>query len=557
MQSFPSLFKGSELCYNMDNKSDNEVTMEQRTTKRMKRWDAWISVALAILIFFVGLYGTTDYPAWGDDYAAYYNEAIAIAEGTSAEQHARNYLYHPSPMPTEAEDGVLRYVWGYPLLLSFVYRIVGFDRVNYDMFVYYKLVSVIAFALCAALIYLFFRRRFSVLVSVLFAVFVGTDSFILEKLSSQYSDIVFMFFSTASLLLAEVFISEKNDKKRIFFGVLLGLSMWYTHEVRLNGTMIIATIAVMVILYLLSNKKTFGWKHLVLAVLPFLLCYTLVFLFEKHIFWSATGNASDFSSVTVGSFLDNVNYYYYTMRDWIATSLAFGLVSYPIPRVIKILAQIFLVICVVGVVDIIRRKDLVEISYVGLLGFFFVGASMLPYQQEGRYVIPLMPLALLCVGRGAEMIRALIDKLLQKKQPLSDMQKLMLRKTAYALLACYTAFSLFFACDAMKRQDFMWETNFDSPYLPASIEMYRYIQENIDEDALIITCKPRALYLNTQRESIPFENGHTIEEADYFLQNINSWLPDYVLNGTVSEERLAKMKEVYRTSNFVLYQVHE
>jgi len=459
-------------------------------------------------------------------------------------------------MPIEV-DGTLKYVWGYPLLLSFVYRIVGFDRVNFDMFVYYKLVSVVAFALCSAVIYGFFRKRFSILVSVFFTLFIGTDGFILEELSSQYSDIVFMFFALSSVLLAETFLSVKNRKTMVGIAVLLGIFMWYTHEVRLNGMMIVATIAVMVALHAFMNRKNLNKQSFALLLMPFVTMFALTIVFENFVFWKATSNASDFSSVTVAGFLDTANYYYYTMRDWIASSLAFDLVAYPIPRIIKILAQIFLLVCVVGMVDIFRRKDLREIPYVGLLAFFFIGASLLPYQQEGRYVIPLMPFALLCLGRGAAASFDFIKNRLAKKHPLTQGKLLRWRRVGQGVLLCYTAVMLLFAFRAIRQEKFMWETRNDSPYLPASIEMYRYIQDNTDEEALFITCKPRSLYLNTQRKAIPFENGHTVEEADYFLQNIKSWLPDYVQNGTISQERLDAMTEVYRTDNFVLYKVHE
>lgn len=44
---------------------------------------------------------------------------------------------HRVVLPSEAEGRSLVYVWGYPLLLSLVYRTVGFDMQNYSTLIYY------------------------------------------------------------------------------------------------------------------------------------------------------------------------------------------------------------------------------------------------------------------------------------------------------------------------------------------------------------------------------------------------------------------------------------
>ena len=50
--------------------------------------------------------------------------------------------------------------------------------------------------------------------------------------------------------------------------------------------------------------------------------------------------------------------------------------------------------------------------------------------------------------------------------------------------------------------------------------MYRFIQEELLEDAVIAFGKPRALYLNTGRTSFKVGvNGHETGEADYYLRH--------------------------------------
>ena len=94
----------------------------------------WLCVLMVDLFIFLMVMTslTVGVNSWGDDFAAYISEGISIADGTFQEQTKRNYLMHPSDLPKEANASGLVYVWGYPLLLSAVYKVVGFDRVDYS-----------------------------------------------------------------------------------------------------------------------------------------------------------------------------------------------------------------------------------------------------------------------------------------------------------------------------------------------------------------------------------------------------------------------------------------
>ena len=125
-------------------------------TKRDWRMAALVALIILVLGACTLTPGTT---TWGDDHAAYINEGIAIAEGRFEEQIERNYAYHPSELPEEAKGGSLVYVWGYPLMLAGVYKIVGFDRVEYSSVIWYKLISLLSLALTGGVLTLFFRKR--------------------------------------------------------------------------------------------------------------------------------------------------------------------------------------------------------------------------------------------------------------------------------------------------------------------------------------------------------------------------------------------------------------
>ena len=122
----------------------------------------WVIAGLLtiFILMLVGMQLTPGLPIWAGDAAAYLSEGIAISNGTLEQQTAINYIMHPSPLPEEVHESRLVYVWGYPLLLSLVHRMVGFDMVNYSSIIFYKLPSLLAFSLMAGVLFLFYRRFF-------------------------------------------------------------------------------------------------------------------------------------------------------------------------------------------------------------------------------------------------------------------------------------------------------------------------------------------------------------------------------------------------------------
>ena len=109
----------------------------------------WL-IAIIITVLLLGIGGVTltkGLPYWGDDSSAYISEGIAIAEGNLMEQARLNYIMHPSELSAESDPEGLVYVWGYPLMLSVVYKTVGFDRVEYSSIIWYKIPLLLGWSL--------------------------------------------------------------------------------------------------------------------------------------------------------------------------------------------------------------------------------------------------------------------------------------------------------------------------------------------------------------------------------------------------------------------------
>lgn len=215
-----------------------------------KKNDYLLFALIVAAILFLSVFCLTNTCYWGDDFAAYISEGIAIAEGKFDEQVLLNVQMHPSELPDEALKGSLVYVWGYPLLLALVYKLVGFDRVGFSSIIYYKLPSAIALALMAGILFLLLRRRFGKPLSFMLAFLFSACYEFSVQINTLYSDVVFLFFAALSLFILELFLDEKQEKKKLVLGVFLGISLWYTYETRLNGISILFACALACIIYI-------------------------------------------------------------------------------------------------------------------------------------------------------------------------------------------------------------------------------------------------------------------------------------------------------------------
>ena len=89
------------------------------------------AVFLSIIVFLSGLCNLDNNCNWGDDFAAYMTDGIAIAEGEYAEQiHTNAFLRYGS----SEEDAVHVHSFGMPLIHSLVYLLCGFDRSGFRFF---------------------------------------------------------------------------------------------------------------------------------------------------------------------------------------------------------------------------------------------------------------------------------------------------------------------------------------------------------------------------------------------------------------------------------------
>ena len=464
----------------------------------------WISALfVAIFILFIGAATlTTGVPDWGDDFAAYMSEGMAIADGHFREQTVLNYTMHPSPLTLEASEEGLVYVWGYPLMLSAVYKIVGFDRVNYSSLLWYKLPLLLSVGLLGGVLVLFYRRRFSLGFSAVLALLVCLSGDFFGAMNNLYSDLPFLFFSILTLLLAELYAEYTGkNKKDIILGIAYGTTLWYTHELRLNGMTVCAVALLGHVIILLKNRadirKEKLWKH----GLPYVIFVILTVLSEKVLLAPATSNMSDVGRATAEQLTDNIKAYWEMLYSYLDGIIGIRLhfIGY------MLVAAVLIGIIYKGFTDNIHLTLLV-------IGTLLVDI-MLPYRQGLRYIYNILPLLVMYAAYGIVLVSKGFKKIIHAPEKIWKYAGIVA-----AVLVLSMPVISHMRVGIFNLNHWGWMNN-DDVYIGEATEVYRYIQEHVSEDAIIAFGKPRALYLNTGRVSIRTGyNGHRITDADYYLQ---------------------------------------
>lgn len=255
----------------------------------------WLIAGLvSLIVLIIGAFSLTTGTPWGDDQAAYISEGIAIAEGRLQEQSSVNYQYHPSDLPDEAGEGRLVYVWGYPLILSAVYRIVGFDQVDFTSVLWYKIPLLLCFSLSGGVLTLFLRRRFSIYTAAGASLVFCMSGDLIDAVNTLYSDIPFLFFCLLTLWLMECFSDAAvTGKRSAWIGLIYAVSLWMTYETRLSGWTVCLAALVGHTILMCREKSKIGKGSVLIQLFPYLLLGILIMISEHLWLEPATQNLSD------------------------------------------------------------------------------------------------------------------------------------------------------------------------------------------------------------------------------------------------------------------------
>lgn len=502
---------------------------------RMK--DALIAAALALVTLALAAGLLDRGHQWGDDFAGYILQAKAIVEDRVQEQAEINAVLHPSrrDFGGDSGDGPLTYVWGLPMLLSVIYRLVGYDMPTGENIIWFKLPGVLMLSAAAAIAYLFFRRRFSRPVSAVLSTVLCLNCDVLMESKYVLTDIPCMALSLLALLLIEVFLSQRQGRVRVLTGVALGAAMWFTSEMRLNGKTVAMVIGLAHVIGLLHEKPR-GRAWFVHAVpwvtMAALWGVTRIFL------PAATSNTSHIAGGANWWILHNIKAYDEELGRWLGRMLPRGL---PLAGYARFLLYALIV---TGMVTHGIRENL---HLTALTVGTFAVLILLPYYQGIRYLFNVLPLLLMFAAYGAGFLMGLLAK------------RPVVQRGARVLCGAVLAVMLLGTAQYTVQQE-IWHASAGGTRVQYDLysddikDMFTYVYTQTEEDAVIAFFKPRLLYLNTGRVGVvPDVGGHTFSEADYILLSSDPELDCMRLS--MWPELWAQMELVYDNGGFELYRL--
>lgn len=517
------------------------------------RTDRIIALLLCLAVLFAAASGLDYDCPWGDDYAAYINDGIAIAQGRYAEQTRLNYFMHPSDMPAEAKDGTLVYVWGYPLVLSLVYSAAGFDRADYHSVIFYKLPSVVALAAAAGILYLLFRRRLSRASSALLSVYMCVHPIILDSAYSIYSDVFFMMLSAAAVFMAEKFICRLDEAKPAarccISGAALGLLMLACYETRLNGITVCALVLVLHAAHILHLRKTAAngekLKIPAAAVLPYAV-FAVTAVLCSLLLPRATANTSDLLGIDFAQVLRNLKYYAGQLYKFFA-EIHTGTLPYALRLAAGAAAA--LLICI-GIINGWKRDAFFRV-YMLFTALSLLTLACLPYVQGCRYLFNILPFILMALGYGIDSAYAWLKARSKNAAALDKTARAAALLLTAAILISSVSGNLF----RVLRGEDVRNEGVEEAYSRQSLEIYDYVKNETPEDAVIAFVKPRVMYLNTGRAGFsPMTNSdiHTLADADYYI--VCGSLYDAEEQALIIDNE-AILDEQYSCGGYIIYRV--
>jgi len=382
---------------------------------------------------------------WGDDWAAYVMQSVAIAKGQTQEFLARNTFTMRESTRFFGPDA---YPWGLPAMLTPFALACG----PLNVFCL-KFINLIFFALFLWGFYAFLARRLPLLEACLLLAVFAVGPVLLQFNDLIQSDIPFLFFSTLALLLIEEIILQDDaplgsPRKNIWLGVILFFSFF----VRTNGILLVATLFLtQIYLYWRTRPRLIldPKRILTVGLIPYLV-FALLTIVNLALFPAGEGSHFEhLGALNLSTLLANLSSYI------AMPSLFFA--SLPQPMIVYgSMLPFFL-----GGMILNHKRDIHLIIYFALSYALFI---VWPEQQGIRFLFPLLPFFVYFSYRG--MIAASFA--LTKKYQRLGQGLARGFWIAVILLFAWTSFGL--ALDNLEQGRGPYGNVFD----PISLEMFKF-----------------------------------------------------------------------------------
>ena len=459
---------------------------------------------------------------WGGDFSQYIAQAKSIAEG------------YEFPGKFIGTYGTFIYPWGFPLLLSPIYSIFGFNI--FTMKIYVSLF----FLLSLLVIFLLFKKKFSYIQTLLLVSIFALNPFFFLFKDNVLSDIPFFFFSLFSIFLIQQIVIERKIWMNKFASYLLiGFFIFFSYLIRSQGILLIPTLLVCqyisnrgsfkqgIVSYLRANK---------LEIIPYII-FTILVVIINNLFpnGSSVYLKQLFSGLTLTSIIRNI--YYYS----ILISTFFGPLS-----ISKVFFGITIPFTVLGIIKNVKKDYL----YLVYTFFTFLLYIFWPFHQGLRFIFPILPFYMYFFFVGLSKISTSVF-LPSKFNP----RKWNLVKIAAIILILGSCVGISLSC--FRYYIFNNSNIIEGPYTVESKKMFDYISENTSEEDIIIFYKNRVmtLYANRISKNIIYLDQIMESKADYFVYSEHFKNTYGSSMASQIENHKEKFKLVFQNNKFKIYKI--
>ncbi len=458
---------------------------------------------------------------WGGDFSQYLAQTRAILNGTVEEQVAAGTYIAEKSVVGLCPDV---YPWGYCLLLLPVYALFGLN------FFALKLVGVFYFALFVGLIYLFFRKRFGVGTSLMVGLLFAFNESYLTVIDSVISDMPFLFFSVLGMYAFYEILKE--EKHQFIWAVICGTTSFFAYFCRANGIVSILTIVSLDILLIVSRflpvlnrwmkKCGFVKQNVWMHMLIYILFFGGKILSDCLLPKAGEGYGALISQLSLESVIYNAYMY---LSEGVFGIFRFG-------KYMAVIAEAaFLLMLIVGLIKSFWEELPLHIYTLGMTALLMI----YPGFQGMRYLFTVIPFWVVIAIKGIQFtLNFLIDHfaVLKGKQVFS---------TAKLISGCLCIFFLVFSVRMILLYHVTHSYTTNQAYTQEALELYHYIDENTKDTDIIVSCKPRVIWLNTGRLGFSVQDGENkYLESDYilFLDGDGLWETEKSIQESEGEDSL-------------------
>jgi hypothetical protein len=458
-----------------------------------KNTSFFIALVLCIYASLVFINLTTGHN-WGDDFAQYLlqskglisNTVSNVVQGANFTNANSSTIYSPVTVP-----------WGFPLFLVPFVKLFGMNMMAL------KLSNFLVYSGFLIMLYLWCRLRLSKGCSFLIFLFFAFNPTLINFHNQLLSDLLFLFCSTASLYLLELFFRSSNRKGVI--AVLLGFAIFYASFTRPGGYLLLLALCVTQIFQAISfykHKSNFQWKDFIPQVIPYLVvlfCFCLQFL----LLFSQTEQISSAYNTSLETIGKHILFYLQLPAAFFDGS-----------RYTAIPYLLSLPFLFIGMRATLRSSE----NQSPFFYFLFSLISLIFYKgiQSLRYIFPILPIYLLFSAAG-------FSQVIQRTTPKRNTLMIGLLSVFSALIiAQFMIAEISSGISNLEHQ----RIEAQGPYSSQSTEMFNFIRSNTPADSVMVFFKPRAMRLLTDRNSIYATTCQTLERGDYLVWMNPAQLPN-------------------------------